>query len=80
MRISRQQAMADDRRFEIEKRIEKSNPGDLVGYMGQPAMIVSNAEYENFMGALIEILTGGRKIKVPIGMIEFKRYKNENAF
>ncbi len=55
-----------------------ASPGDLVGYLGHPALVVSHPVHESFIGAMIEIVSRGRKIKVPLGMIELKRYKNEN--
>ena len=41
-----------------------ASPGDLVGYLGHPALVVSHPVHESFIGAMIEIVSRGRKIKV----------------
>jgi len=78
MRISRREAYADDFKGNLSKTIDQIKPGDLVGYLGQPALVVAYPEHEHFIGALVEIISSGRKMKVPLGMVELKRYKNEN--
>jgi len=71
--------MKSERDMWFKKHVHEIGPGDLVGYLGAPAMVIEHPRLERFIGALVEILCQGKKIKVPLGMIEFKRYEDEAA-